>query len=329
MNKIIILYKNQKFKFECKLNKKNGKYCKPRNLPKESKIFIVDNLNIKKYNNLKLWLEGGSNEDDFKTPLPRKRIRNQNDTFNETLNETPKITFKTNHKYLPKRAIISKKRVICGISIDLFYYKSKEYNLLFTPDKTHVLTASKYEGPHHLYSKIIDNEYYIDYTFNENNILLNGNSIFNIDNEYPNTSIDVNLLLSLLITIYYSLRERLDHSINLINNHDMIIDSGHNKAPIIKIKHFYKIYDFIKKNYPDINCIYQLDDISFIDETFNNIKIYSENRLSLENDYNRYHHSGYRDRKYEDYYKNEKDSILYYKKFIINEYKTYYRLNIK
>ena len=158
---------------------------------------------------------------------------------------------------------------ICGIPIKIYYYESWEANTyVLTPFKKHTSYSSKHEGPHHPICKI-NLPGYEDYIFTQNGIKLEGTteilSIKEWKNINPNKYDDI-MLLGIIISYFYSLKERLDFYIKRYVNKDTSLDIGHKDAPYVTKENLDWVITLLKEQKYK-NCVnsflneHKLDDI--------------------------------------------------------------------
>ena len=146
-----------------------------------------------------------------------------------------------------------KTHLICGIPVHVYTYPSYAKNtLIYTPAGVHTTYSENYEGPHHPMCKI-ELFGYLDYDINEGGVKLNGKKIFSTKmTPYKRGILNDNLLLGILVACFYSLSQRLDFYIHLIEDLGKTIDHRHNQAPIYTIDIIDRIFDIIERKQVDI-----------------------------------------------------------------------------
>jgi len=149
----------------------------------------------------------------------------------------------------PLKAIDTGKiHVICDIPVHVYSYPSYAKNtLVYTPAGVHTTYSENYEGPHHPMCKI-ELRGYSDYDINEGGVKLNGKRIFlTKESRYKRGYLNDVLLLGILVACFYSLSQRLDYYIHLIEDLDKMIDHRHNQAPLYTMEIIDKVFGVIEK----------------------------------------------------------------------------------
>jgi hypothetical protein len=119
------------------------------------------------------------------------------------------------------------------LPIDIYNYPSFVKHgdfILKTPYNKHIKLKNEYEGRYHLYAKI-NLKKYKKYTMDDNGIY-ESERIFNFDKDFT----DKNLIIALIVNLYYCLVERLKVYKERIKNGESI-DRGHSMAYLFVDQH--------------------------------------------------------------------------------------------
>jgi len=186
----------------------------------------------------------------------------------------------------PLKAIDTGKiHIICDIPVHVYTYPSYAKNtLIYTPAGVHTTYSENYEGPHHPMCKIELNGY-SNYDINEGGVKLNGKRIFlTKQSRYKPGQLNDILLLGILVACFYSLSQRLEYYIHLMEDLDKIVDHRHNLAPLYTMDIIDKVFNVIQNN-DIIKCAHDFMDnhiplnLKEMVILFEQINFYSEDQL--------------------------------------------------
>ena len=142
---------------------------------------------------------------------------------------------------------------ICGLKIYIYFYPSDVGNknagvqtLMKTPWGKNEMYSNEYEGKNHPYCKIEIPNGYENFTFNDRGIFDGKSFIYTMGTTLP-TIVDDNMLLALLINLSYSLYERLNNYIILLEKGN-VIDQGHLNAGAFTKNVMDNLFKLIKNN---------------------------------------------------------------------------------